>query len=314
MKNLKIIFAGTPDFAATALQKLLDEQYEIIAVYTQPDRPAGRGRKLKPSPVKALALEHKIPVEQPVSFKEEGALDKLASYQPDLIIVAAYGLLLPVSVLAIPKWGCLNIHASLLPRWRGAAPIQRAILAGDKETGITIMQMDKGLDTGDMLIKHSTPIHNDDTGGSLHDRLAELGGQAIVEALKLLEQNQLNPEKQDDSQATYAKKLSKSESDIDWSRTAEEIDRQIRAFDPWPGSQTRLDEKVIRIQAAQILDSLTEDQSGCILAYGKQGIDVQCGKGQIRITRCQLPGSRAMSINDLHNGHPDLFEPGQCFS
>lgn len=309
----KIIFAGTPDFAAVALQKLINEQYEIIAVYTQPDRPAGRGRKLKPSPVKALALEHSIPVEQPLNFKEEGSVSTLQNYNADLMIVAAYGLLLPLSILQAPKYGCLNIHASLLPRWRGAAPIQRAILAGDTETGITIMQMNEGLDTGDMLLKHSTPINKDDTGGSLHDRLAELGGTAIVDALRLLENNQLQPEQQDDSLACYAKKLAKSESGIDWSGSVNQIDRQVRAFNPWPGSQTSLDGKIIRIHETTIIEGSNTGKAGEILAYSKEGIDVQCGKGQLRISKCQLPGSRAMSVTDLHNGHPDLFATGQCF-
>jgi len=313
MSKLKIIFAGTPDFAASALQKLLDENYEIIAVYTQPDRPAGRGRKLTPSPVKALALEHDIPVEQPVNFKEEEAIDKLQSYGCDLMIVAAYGLLLPVPVLETPTYGCLNIHASLLPRWRGAAPIQRAILAGDTETGITIMQMNEGLDTGEMLLKLATPIENTDTGGTLHDRLAELGGDAIVKALALLQEDQLAPEKQDDSEANYARKLAKVESWIDWSGLVINIDRQIRAFNPWPGSQTSLDDKIIRIHEAAIINTDSTGNAGKILSYTREGLDVQCANGQLRILTCQLPGSRAMSIKDLHNGHPDRFKPGQCF-
>lgn len=313
MSGLKIIFAGTPDFAATALQKLLDENFNIIAVYTQPDRPAGRGRKLTPSPVKALALEHNIPVEQPVNFKEAGAIEKLQGYKSDLMIVAAYGLLLPPAVLDSPKYGCLNIHASLLPRWRGAAPIQRAILAGDAETGITIMQMNEGLDTGDMLLKLSTPINDDDTGGTLHDRLALLGGEAIVKALELLQKDQLAPETQDDSTANYAKKLRKEESWIDWSDTAVNIDRQVRAFFPWPGSQTSLDEKIIRIHAVEIIDPDSNGTPGEILKYSRDGLDVQCAQGQLRITTCQLPGSRAMSIKDLHNGHPDHFMSGQRF-
>ena len=312
-QKLKIIFAGTPDFAAIALQKLIDAQYEIIAVYTQPDRPAGRGRKLTPSPVKALALENNIPVEQPLNFKEDDSVTTLKDYQADLMIVAAYGLLLPLSILEAPTHGCLNIHASLLPRWRGAAPIQRAIIAGDKETGITIMQMNQGLDTGDMLLKLSTPINNNDTGGSLHDRLAALGGTAIIDALNLLKSKQLQPEKQDDDQACYAKKLAKSESGINWSYSANQIDRQVRAFNPWPGSQTKLDDKVIRVHEAIILEPTNPGNTGEILAYSKQGIDVQCGEGQLRLLKCQLPGSRAMPVHDLHNGHPDLFAAGQSF-
>ena len=317
---MRIIFAGTPDFAATALKALLNAEHNIIAVYTQPDRPAGRGRKLKPGPVKALALQHNIPVEQPLNFKEADSINKLKNYGADLMIVAAYGLLLPKPVLEIPTQGCLNIHASLLPRWRGAAPIQRAILAGDTETGITIMQMDEGLDTGDMLLKLSTPIEAHDTGGSLHDRLAELGGEAILMALDKLIQQQLQPEKQDDKLANYAKKLHKAEAWINWTQSAIEIDRHIRAFNPWPTCQSKLADKIIRIHGAQIHNQAKTtnsetpvNNSGEILAYSKQGIDVQCGQGQLRLIKCQLPGSRAMSITDIHNGHPDLFNSGQRF-
>jgi len=315
MKKLKIIFAGTPDFAAVALQKLIDQhpQYEIVAVYTQPDRPAGRGRKLTPSPVKTLALKHSIPVEQPLNFKEQESIETLINYQADLMIVAAYGLLLPLSILEAPTQGCLNIHASLLPRWRGAAPIQRAILAGDTETGITIMQMNEGLDTGDMLLKISTPINDNDTGGALHDRLAELGSSAIIDALHLLKNKQLQPEQQDHNLACYAKKLAKSESKIDWSDSANQIDRQIRAFNPWPGSQTNLSDKIIRIYGAVILEPSSTGTAGEILAYSKEGIDVQCGEGQLRLHKCQLPGSRAMPVSDLYNGHPDLFASSHIF-
>ncbi len=317
---MRIIFAGTPDFAAIALQNLLDAQHNIIAVYTQPDRPAGRGRKLKPGPVKSLALEHNIPVEQPLNFKDADAIDTLKNYHADLMIVAAYGLLLPASVLEAPKQGCLNIHASLLPRWRGAAPIQRAILAGDAETGITIMQMNEGLDTGDMLLKLTTPIEKYDTSGSLHDRLAELGGQAILRALKQLSAQPLQAEKQDDTFSNYAKKLNKTEAWIDWTQSATEIDRHVRAFNPWPTCQSMLEDKIIRIHAAQILEqsktanSTTPiNNSGEIIAYSKQGIDVQCGQGQLRLTKCQLPGSRAMAVSDLHNGHPNMFKSGYRF-
>jgi len=317
---MRIIFAGTPDFAATALATLLSAGHSIIAVYTQPDRPAGRGRKLKSGPVKALALEHKIPIEQPVNFKEPDSIDTLTNYNPDLMIVAAYGLLLPIKVLEAPTYGCLNIHASLLPRWRGAAPIQRAILAGDPQTGITIMQMNEGLDTGDMLLKLTTPIEVHDTGGSLHDRLADLGGEAILMVLNKLKADLLQPEKQDEKHVNYAKKLHKAEAWIDWTQTATEIDRHIRAFNPWPTCQSHLADKIIRIHEAHIIDpnnpnstAPTENNVGEILVYSKQGIDVQCGQGQLRLIKCQLPGSRAMHVADLHNGHPELFNSGQRF-
>jgi len=313
MTKPNIIFAGTPDFAATALKTLLHAGHNIVAVYSQPDRPAGRGRKLKPGPVKAIAIEHNIPVEQPVNFKEEDSVDKLKSYNPDLMIVAAYGLLLPPAVLIIPKQGCINIHASLLPRWRGAAPIQRAIIAGDKETGITIMQMNEGLDTGDILLKRSIPIEDDDSGGKLHDRLADLGGEATLSALDLMSKQQLQPEKQDETQTNYAKKLAKSEAWIDWSQSAKLIDRQIRAFNPWPICQTKLADKIVRIHQAQIIDPSREGEIAEILAYSKNGIDVQCGEGQLRLLKCQLPNSRAHAVSDLHNGHPDFFKAGQQF-
>ena len=314
---MRIIFAGTPDFAATALTTLLEAGHNIIAVYTQPDRPAGRGRKLKPSPVKALALAHSIPVEQPLNFKEAASLETLKHYNADLMIVAAYGLLLPPAVLTTPKHGCLNIHASLLPRWRGAAPIQRAIISGDKETGITIMQMNEGLDTGDMLLKLTTPIADTDTSGSLHDRLATLGGRAILSALQQLTAQLLQPEKQDETRTSYASKLAKTEAWIDWSQSAQSIDRQIRAFNPWPICQTKLADKIIRIHQAEIVDQTTSSadrKAGEIIAYSKNAIDVQCGTGQLRLRKCQLPNSRAMSISDIHNGHPELFKPAQQFS
>ncbi|MDX1811781.1 MAG: methionyl-tRNA formyltransferase, partial [Gammaproteobacteria bacterium] len=242
---MKIIYAGTPEFAAVALRALLKTSHEIIAVYTQPDRPAGRGRKLTPSAVKQVALEHNIPVYQPASLKDESAQQELANLNADIMVVAAYGLLLPKAVLDIPIRGCLNIHGSLLPRWRGAAPIQRAIEAGDAETGITIMQMDVGLDTGDMLLKKSCEITDADTTATLHDKLAELGGAAIVEALDLLEKNALPAEKQDDAQAVYAHKLNKAEAVVNWNESAAIIQRKIRAFNPWPVAQTVYDEKVL---------------------------------------------------------------------
>lgn len=310
----KIIFAGTPEFAAVALQALINDGNNIVAVYTQPDRPAGRGRKLTASPVKQLALAHNIPVEQPETLKDETAIQQLKSYKADVMIVAAYGLLLPKTVLEIPALGCINIHASLLPRWRGAAPIQRAILAGDKETGITIMQMDVGLDTGDMLLKMTTPISDDDNAATLHDRLAQMGGQAIVKTISLLNKIKFIPEKQDKSTASYAKKLEKKEAWIDWSQNAEQIHRQIRAFNPWPIAQTMLDEKTVRILDSVLLEKNSDKQPGTIINKDKDGIDVTCGKGALRLLKCQLPNSKPMQIRDLLNGHPELFAVGSVFS
>ncbi|WP_417543544.1 methionyl-tRNA formyltransferase [Marinobacter sp.] len=308
---MRLVFAGTPDFAATALRALLGTHHSIVGVYSQPDRPAGRGRKLQPSPVKQVALDNGIPVFQPESLKAPSAQQELADLQPDVMIVAAYGLILPEAVLSIPDHGCLNIHASLLPRWRGAAPIQRAIAAGDKETGITIMQMDKGLDTGDMLLKSRTTIDANDTGGSLHDRLAELGGQAIVEALDLLEKGELQGEAQDDEQACYARKLSKEEGHIDWSQDAPAIERLIRAFNPWPGTFTDLEQQRLRIHEATALDENSQKPAGTVIQRERDGIDIACGTGALRITHLQLPGSRAQSVNDLINGGKQLLLPGQ---
>jgi methionyl-tRNA formyltransferase len=314
MSTLRIVFAGTPEFAAVALKSLLTSGHEIVAVYTQPDRPAGRGRKLTPSPVKQLALDHQLPVEQPLNFKQQDTIDALGAYRADLMIVAAYGLLLPENVLNLPRYGCMNIHASLLPRWRGAAPIQRAILAGDNETGITIMQMDIGLDTGAMLLKKATPISQDDTAASLHDRLAVLGGEAMLEVLQQLMQNKLQREKQNDALACYARKLHKDEAWINWQNDIEHISRQIRAFNPWPIAQTQYHEDIIRIHAAAMTTNSSSAAAGEILVYDKSGLYVACQNGVLRIDKCQLPGARAMSVAELYNGHPQLFTHGTRFT
>ncbi len=308
---MRLVFAGTPDFAATALKALLATRHQVVGVYSQPDRPAGRGRKLTPGPVKLVALEAGIPVFQPESLKTAGAQDQLRALDADVMIVAAYGLILPQAVLEIPRHGCLNIHASLLPCWRGAAPIQRAIAAGDRETGITIMQMDAGLDTGEMLLKAITPIEEDDTGGSLHDRLAVMGGTAIVKALEHLEKGELSGEAQDDSRVCYAHKLSKEEGHIDWTLDAPAIGRLIRAFNPWPGTYTDLDDLRIRIHQAEILDDTSDRHPGTVIRRSREGIDVACGLESLRITRLQLPGSRPQSANDLINGGKDILMPGQ---
>jgi methionyl-tRNA formyltransferase len=301
-KPLRIIFAGTPDFAATALSSLLTTEHEVVAVYTQPDRPAGRGRKLQPSPVKQLALEKGIEVRQPVKLKSPEDQAELAALDADLMVVVAYGLLLPRAVLDAPRLGCVNIHASLLPRWRGAAPIQRAILAGDQESGVTIMQMEAGLDTGPMLLTLKTPIQAEDTGGSLHDRLADLGATALLQALPGIADGSLQPEQQDDSQANYASKLDKQESRIDWSQPAEAIARQVRAFNPWPVAQCDYAGKVMRIWQAVPLSDLQADP-GQVIATGKAGIDVGSGEGVLRITELQMPGKRAMSAADFLNAN-----------
>jgi len=305
---LKIIFAGTPDFAASSLAALINAGHNIIAVYTQPDRPAGRGKKLMPSPVKKTALEHDIKVFQPLNFKELEARQELAELDADLMIVAAYGLILPKEVLDTPKLGCINIHASLLPRWRGAAPIQRAIQAGDSETGITIMQMDVGLDTGDMLLKERCDISDTVTGGELHDELAAMGAKSILRYLN--EPEDLIPEKQDDALANYAHKLSKAEAHIDWSLSSLEIERSVRAFNPWPVSYAEQDGQRIRVLSAKALDSQSNAPVGEIVEKSKNGVLVQCGNGALLITQLQLAGSKAVSAADFFNGGKAILEVG----
>ncbi|WP_018953629.1 methionyl-tRNA formyltransferase [Thioalkalivibrio sulfidiphilus] len=300
--KLRIVYAGTPEFAVPALQALIDSPHQVVAVYTQPDRPAGRGRKLTPSPVKRLALEHGIPVEQPERLKSPEVQARLRAYAPDVMVVAAYGLILPRAVLEIPTHGCLNIHASLLPRWRGAAPIQRAILAGDAETGVTLMQMAPGLDTGDMLLKAVTPIGPADTAQDLHDRLAEQGAQLLLVCLEDLQAGRLRPEPQDEALATYAEKLSKAEAELDWFLSAAVLDRQVRAFNPWPVAYTHLDGETLRIWAAEPVASAVTATPGSVVAEGPQGIDVATGEGLLRLNRIQFPGGRPLTAAQVVAG------------
>lgn len=315
---LRIIFAGTPEFAATSLQALLDgganHEYNVIAVYTQPDRPAGRGRKRQASPVKILAQAQQIPAYQPENFNAHADVEILQALNADLMIVAAYGLLLPPAILAAPRLGCINIHASLLPRWRGAAPIQRAILAGDTETGITIMQMNEGLDTGDMLLKLHCPIENTDTAASLHDKLAKLGAEALLAALEKRDLGELQAEVQDDSQSIYAAKLNKQEAQLDWHDDAPTLSRQVRAFNPWPVAQTRISDQVLRIWAAEPLDENSEATPGTVVASNKAGIDVACGRGRLRLKQLQPPGKKAMDVPAFLNGYANLLPVGTCLS
>jgi methionyl-tRNA formyltransferase len=301
--KLKIIFAGTPHFAARALEALLANHFEVIAVLTQPDRPAGRGMQLTPSPVKQLALQHDIPVLQPVSLKNMESQQQIAAFQADVMVVAAYGLILPAAVLTMPRMGCLNIHASLLPRWRGAAPIQRAILAGDTETGITIMQMDEGLDTGDMLLKTPCEISTQDTAQTLHDKLAKRGAETIVDVLKKLQQGSLSATAQDSSLATYAGKITKSEAQIDWSHSAAELSRAIRAYNPVPGSYSLLNGTIIKCwQASEVKAGIGEP--GTVLAANAQGIQVACGQGALNLEILQRPNSKALLASQFIQGFP----------
>lgn len=291
---MKIIFAGTPQFAASALAALMKD-HQIVAVLTQPDRPSGRGMHLTASPVKQLAIQHGLPVLQPSTLKTEEAQRAIASLDADVMVVAAYGLILPKAVLQMPRKGCLNIHASLLPRWRGAAPIQRAILAGDTETGITIMQMDEGLDTGDMLVKRVCTIAPDDTAQSLHDKLAELGAQAIIEALQKMEFGKLHPEQQDMQQATYAAKLTKSEAQLDWNQDAMQLERAVRGYFPFPAAYALFGETPIKILRAS-MGTGKEAMAGNVIAVDKERIHVACGKGVLALEILQKPGGKPLPV------------------
>lgn len=305
--KLRIVFAGTPDFAAQHLQALIDADFDVVAVYSQPDRPAGRGKKLTASAVKEVAVANDIAVYQPENFKQPESVKELAALNADLMIVVAYGLLLPTSVLNTPRLGCLNVHGSLLPRWRGAAPFQRAIWAGDKETGVTIMQMDEGLDTGDMLKKVITPIASDETSASLYAKVAEQAPQVLINTINELQAGEVVPEKQDNEQATYAKKLSKEEALINWQDDAEFIERCIRAFNPWPTSYFVLDGKNIKVHQASVLEQTTNAAAGSIVNVDKKGIQVATGKGIINLEVIQLAGKKAMPVQDVLNSRRDLF-------
>ncbi len=323
---LKIIFAGTPHFAAHHLQALLDSEHDIVAVYTQPDRPSGRGKKLTPSPVKTLAIEHQLPIEQPLSLKAEDAQATLASYNADVMVVVAYGLLLPQVVLDAPRYGCLNVHGSLLPRWRGAAPIQRAVEMGDKETGITIMQMDKGLDTGDMLHKVVCEISDTDTSAILHNKLMALGAPALIHVLEQVSLQRLQPESQNNETACYAEKITKEEAIINWQESAEKIAQKIRAFNPFPIAYGFLGNDRIKIYAVNIetsaetsIEKEPREEStpfavGEIRSVGDKGIEVACSDGSIFIRTLQIPNKKAMPIADILNGYADRFVVGQLFT
>ncbi|WP_440866964.1 methionyl-tRNA formyltransferase [Symbiopectobacterium purcellii] len=312
--SLRIIFAGTPDFAARHLDALLASSHQVVGVFTQPDRPAGRGNKLTPSPVKVLAEQHDVPVLQPKSLRPAENQQLVADLQADIMVVVAYGLILPQAVLDMPRLGCINVHGSLLPRWRGAAPIQRSLWAGDAETGVTIMQMDAGLDTGAMLHKLSCPITPQDTSASLYYRLAELGPQGLLMTLASLAQGTAVAEKQDDSLATYAEKLSKEEAKLDWSLSAEQLERCIRAFNPWPVSYITIDEQPVKVCKASALDTAHSAQPGTIVSADKQGIQVATAQGVLNLLQLQPAGKKPMSVQDLLNSRREWFTPGNVLA
>jgi len=301
MSKKRIIFAGTPEFSVPCLATLLDSTHEICAVFTQPDRPAGRGNKLRASPVKTLALQYNIPIYQPISLKNLEIQNKIKALQANIMIVVAYGLLLPKAVLEMPRLGCVNIHASLLPRWRGAAPIQRALMAGDKKTGISLMQMDKGLDTGDVFKQSLCDISANETGQSLHDKLSVMGAEILAETIDIIEDLTAMP--QNNELASYAHKLEKSEAQLNWQQSAIELERKIRAFNPWPVAQTEIQGEKLRIWEAQALSESTTKNAGDIVRCQRTGIDVATGEGVLRLLTVQKASKRAMSVHDFLNSH-----------
>lgn len=309
--SIRIVYAGTPDFSVPALSALINSDNVIIGVYTQPDRPAGRGREPRPSPVKLKAVKHRIPVFQPESFSADEEQEHLRLLKPDLMVVTAYGLLLPQAVLDIPRLGCINIHASLLPRWRGAAPIQRAILAGDTTTGITIMQMDRGLDTGGMLAKTECAITDEDTGSSLHDRLMVLGAETLIDMLPDFVNGEIKAEVQDNVLATYASKLSKQEAEIDWSQSAEQIERSVRAYNAWPVAftywvkqgQKLAKPETMRVWKSVVVDGKRSEAAGTVVDSGREGIDVVTGDGVLKLLEVQPSGKKQMMASEFSNAH-----------
>lgn len=318
-RSLRVVFAGTPDFAARHLSALLSSQHHVVAVYTQPDRPAGRGKKLQPSAVKQLALDHQLPVYQPASLKEKAAQQQLERLNADIMVVVAYGLLLPQAVLDIPSFGCINVHGSLLPRWRGAAPIQRAIWAGDAESGVTIMQMEAGLDTGPMLLKSRHQLSPQETTTSLYIKLEALGPKALLTVLDDLVHYQTHAVAQDDSLATYAKKLTKDEGRIDWHSDAAQLERNVRAFSPWPTAWFEVsgfkgNQSTVKVLSAEAIESDGITAPGTIIKASTTGIDIACGSGVLRVLTAQVPGKKAQPAASLINGYGDVFCNGKQLS
>ncbi len=307
---LKIVFAGTPALARQVLEALLESKHDVIHVYTQPDRPKGRGRQLIPSPVKELALQANLPLSQPKSLRNEDAQAAFAALNADVMVVAAYGLILPQVILDAPRLGCINVHVSLLPHWRGAAPIQRAIAAGDSETGVSIMQMDAGLDTGPIYRQAICPITDEDTSGTLHIKLAQLGGRELVVLLDALVDGPVAAQAQDNRGATYADKIEKVEACLDWQQSAVQLDRLIRAFNPAPIAFFKMNEQAVRVWRATPLSQATDQAPGTVLQVSKEGLDVATIQGTLRITRLQLPNGKPLPISDILNGRADYFQVG----
>ncbi len=314
MSQLRLCFAGTPEFAAQHLSCLIKHDFSIAAVYTQPDRPSGRGKKPLPSPVKHVALNAALPVKQPTTLRSDDAAHELRDLAPDLFIVVAYGLILPQQILHIPKYGCINVHASLLPRWRGAAPIERALLSGDKESGVTVMQMDAGLDTGPILHKHAVSIESGDDRLSLTEKLSKAGQQALVYSLENLNSLLLNAEKQDDSGVTYAEKITKDDSRIDWNNTAQEILNVVRAGVGRAPAFSLMEENRVRIIKAYVTDGFQNEQPGTVLDINNEYMEVMCKDTTIRITLLQLPGKNVISPRDYVNSNNPLIQVGSRFS
>ena len=313
---LRVVFAGTPDFAARHLAALLDSSHQVVAVYTQPDRPAGRGKKLQPSAVKQLALTHDLAVYQPQSLKSADAQQQLAELDADVMVVVAYGLLLPQAILDTPKLGCINVHGSLLPRWRGAAPIQRAIWAGDRESGVAVMQMEAGLDTGPVLHESRCAIASDETSATLYAKLESLGPTALTAVLDDIKHYQANARPQDEQFATYAKKLSKEEGRIDWSTDALQLERNVRAFFPWPTAWFDIDgfkgnQSAVKVLSASVLPYDGAAPPGTLINASANGLDIVCGEGLLRILTAQVPGKKAQPANTLVNGYADVFSEGK---
>ncbi len=311
--SLKIIFAGTPAFAAVALEALVHSDHQVVAVYTQPDRPSGRGLKVTPSPVKESALLYQLPVYQPTTLKSSYEEERLTDFHADVMVVAAYAMLLPAAVLRIPRLGCINIHPSLLPRWRGAAPIQRTLFAGDTITGVSIMQMDQGLDTGPVLLQRQYVLDPEETSQTLHDKMARLGADALIETVNLLAQEKIEAKPQDNSLTTYAHKISKEEALIDWMRPAEELACEIRAFNPWPVAYTSWKDQNLRIWKAKVIARDHQSEPRTIVYAGRDGIDIATGAGVLRLLELQLPGGKILSVSDFYNAKHTELLVGQHF-